>query len=130
MPTGNTLSTVNLTAAGGTMTQDVHVAGEDFLTVIAQIGPTATAAGDVSVTVTPFLADLESTDHGGGPTLAPAAMVLTQDTTAPGIAAALAAGVASVMVRVRVTGIDKVRITLKNNNATTALPGRLDFYFD
>ena len=135
MPSGNLLSGNNGTpatipAAGGTLVQDVRVEGEDQLTVIADLGPTATAAGDVNLTIQPFLTDLEATDHNGGPQLADAGLDLVQTTIYPGVAAYLASGHARVMVRVQVSGFDKVRIVLKNNNATTALPGRIDFYFD
>ena len=130
MPSGNKLSSANLAAAGGTLTQDVVVEGEDEITVIGDIGPTATAAGDVTVAIQPFLTDLESTDHGNGPALADVGLDLVQTTIYPGVAAYLAGGHARVMVRVNVKGIAKVRLVLTNHNATTALPGRLDFYFD
>lgn len=130
MPSANALSSGTIAAAGGTFTQDVTVSDSDFLTVIGDLGPTAAAAGDVSVKIVPYLTDLESTDHGNGPTLADAGLALVQDTNDPGVAAYLAGGHARVMVRVRTRGIEKVRLILTNNNATTALPGRLDFYFD
>lgn len=130
MPSANALSSGNLAANGGQLKQDVTVSGEDFLTVIGDIGPTAAAAGDVQVQVVPYLSDLESTDHGNGPTLADVSLALAQSTNDPGVAAVLAGNHARVMVRMRVTGIDKVQIILTNKNATTALPGRLDFYFD
>jgi hypothetical protein len=132
LPSANALSTGNVAAAGGTLKQDVVTAGEDFLTVIASLGPTAAAAGDVSVKVVPYLTDLESTDHGNGPTIADAGLALVQSTNDPGVAAYLNATdhIARVMVRVRVSGIERVQLVLTNNNATTALPGRLDFYFD
>lgn len=134
MPSGNLLSGNNgtsatLGAAGGTLVQDVTVEGEDQLTVIGDIGPTATAAGDVSIVIQPYLTDLESTDHGGGPTLADAGLDLVQTTIFPGVAAYLSGNHARQMVRVQVTGFAKVRIILTNHNAS-ALPGRIDFYVD
>lgn len=129
MPSANAVSNGTIAAAGGKLTQDVRTASSDFLTVIADLGPTATAAGDVSVKVIPYLTDLESTDHGNGPTLADTGLALVQDTNDPGVAAYLASGHARVMVRVRLQGIERVQLQLTNNNATTALPARLDWYF-
>jgi hypothetical protein len=129
LPSGNALG-ASVAHSGGTLVQDVDVSHEDELTVIATLGPTATAAGDVSVQVVPFLTDLESTDHGNGPTLADTGLDLVQTTIDPGVAAYLKTGVARVMVRVHVTGFEKVRLVLTNNNTSTNLPGRLDFYFD
>jgi hypothetical protein len=126
------VSSGNVAAAGGTLTQEVYVAGEDFLTVIGSLGPTAAAAGDVSVKIVPYLSFLASTDHGGEGTVADAGLALVQSTNDPGVAAYLNATdhLARVMVRVRVTGFEKVSLVLTNNNATTALPGRIDWFFD
>lgn len=127
MPSANIVSAS--VAASGNLTQNVVTAGEDFLTVIGDLGPTATAASDITVGVVPYLADYESTDHGNGPTLADTGLDLVQTTVDPGVAAYLANGHARMMVRVRVTGIDQVQLQLTNHNAA-ALPARLDFYFD
>lgn len=126
MPAANAVS--ESVAAGGTLEQDVNVAAEDFLTVIGDVGPGASAAGDVSVVAIPYLSDSDS-DFGGGPTLADSSMALVQDTEVPGVAAALANGHARVMVRLRVMGFEKVRLVLTNHHAS-ALPARLDFYVD
>lgn len=130
MPSANALSPANIAHAGGKLTQDVVVGTANFLTVIGDLGPTATAAADVSLKIVPYLTDLESTDHGNGPTLADAGLALVQSTNDPGVAAYLAGGHARVMVRVHVNGIARVQLQLINNNATTDLPGRLDFYLN
>lgn len=140
MPSGKKVSTANLTAAGGTMFLDVSVEGEDQLTVIGDLGPTATAAGDVTVAVQPYLSDYmdpaRQSGSGGSdgvqadPALADAGLDLVQTTIYPGVAAYLAGGHARVLVRVEVTGFDKVRVVLTNHNATTALPARLDVFYD
>lgn len=133
-------SSANLAAAGGTLTFDLFVEGEDQLTVIGDLGPTATAAGDVSIAVQPYRADYidGATQSGSGqtggaiadPALADAGLDLVQTTIYPGVAAYLASGHSRVMVRVDVTGFDKVRIVLTNHNATTALPARIDAFYD
>ncbi len=127
MPSANHVS--SSVASSGKLTQDVATAGEDFLTVIADVGPGATAATDVSVGVVPYLTDYEPTDHGNGPTLADTGLDLVQTTVDPGVAAYLAGGHARVMVRVRVTGVERVQLQVTNHN-TSALPARVDFYFD
>ena len=129
MPAAVLVSPSNVAAAGGTLVQDVTVEGADEITVIGDLGPTATAAGDVSVAVQPYLADNELTDYGNGPALADAGLDLVQTTIYPGVAAYLASGHARVMVRVDVKGFTKVRLVLTNHNATTALPARLDYFF-
>lgn len=129
MPAAVLVSPSNVAAAGGTLVQDVTVEGEDEITVIGDLGPTATAASDVSIAVQPYLADNEPTDHGNGPALADAGLDLVQTTIYPGVAAYLASGHARVMVRVDVKGFSKVRLVLTNHNATTALPARLDYFY-
>ena len=131
MPAAVLVSPSNVPAGGGTLVQDVNVEGEDEITVIGTLGPTAAAASDVSVSVQPYLADNEATDKGNGPTLADAGLDLVQTTIYPGVAAYLNATdhIARVMVRVDVKGFSKVRLVLKNNNATTALPARLDYFY-
>lgn len=140
MASGKTTSGANLAAAGGTLVIDVYVEGEDELTVIGDLGPTATAAGDVTIAVQPFLSDYVDPvrssggdDSENGPVtvaLADAGLDLVQTTIYPGVAAYLASGHARVMERVQVKGFDKVRIILTNHNATTALPARIDYFFD
>lgn len=140
MAAGKKVSTANLAAAGGTLTIDLDVEGEDQLTVIGDLGPTATAAGDVTVAVQPYLSDyMDGAQQSGSgtndgyqndPALADAGLDLVQTTIYPGVAAYLAGGHARVLVRVEVTGFGKVRLVLTNHNATTALPARLDFFYD
>ena len=129
MPAAVLVSPSNVAANGGTLVQDVTVEGADEITVIGDLGPTATAAGDVTVAVQPYLADNEASDKGNGPTLADAGLDLVQTTIYPGVAAYLTGGHARVMVRVDVKGFTKVRLVLTNHNATTALPARLDYFF-
>lgn len=135
------VSTSNIAAAGGTLFLDLYVEGEDEITVIGDLGPTAAAAGDVSIAVQPYLSDVVDPvrasggdDSVGGayndPALADAGLDLLQTTIYPGVAAYLANGHARVMQRVNVKGFIKVRVVLKNNNATTALPGRIDAFYD
>jgi len=110
----------NIAAAGGTMTQDVVVGGSEFLTVIGTLGPTAAAAGDVSISVQPYLDNPNGADQGQ--TLSDATVPALETGTA-----VLANSKAQQVVRFRVSGMRKVQVVLKNNNATTALPGRVDF---
>lgn len=105
--------------AGATLTQDVVVGGSQFLTVIGIIGPTATAAGDVSVQVFPFLDD----PNGAGLEQTVTDLPLP---TVDAVAAILASSKAQILGRYRVSGIRRVRISLKNNNVG-ALPGEIDF---
>lgn len=127
---GAVISTGNVAAAGGTFTQDIFPGSEDFLTVIADIGPTAAAAADIGVKVIPYLGYVASIDEGSEPnTVADAGLALVQSTNDPGVAAYLVGGHARVMVRVRVSGIEKLRIVVTNNNATTALPARIDWFY-
>lgn len=139
MAAGKKVSSANLAAAGGTLTLDLMVEGEDQLTVIGDLGPTATAAGDITIAVQPFLSDYVDNARVSGsgstagfvdPALADAGLDLVQTTIYPGVAAYLATGHARQMVRVDVTGFDKVRVVLTNHNATTALPARLDVFYD
>lgn len=124
-------------AASGTLNFDVSTEGLEDLTVIGQIGPTATAAGDVAVTVQPYLSDYQDSAWRSGsgtndgpqtdPALADVGLDLVPTTIYPGVSAYLSGGVARVMVRIRVVGFAAVRITLKNNNVA-ALPGRIDYF--
>jgi hypothetical protein len=130
-------STSNLAAAGGTLFIDQVVESFKEITVIGDLGPTATAAGDVSIKVQPFLADVEdvasisgsdSDDAYQSVGLADAGLDLVQTTIYPGVAAYLASGHSRVMQRLDVAGFIIVRVILTNNNATTALPARLDVF--
>lgn len=124
-------------AAGQTLNFDVSTEGMEDLTIIGDIGPTATAAGDVAVTVQPYLSDYQDAAWRSGsgttdglqadPALADVGLDLVPTTIYPGVAAYLAGGHARVMVRMRVVGFGMVRITLKNNNVA-ALPGRIDYF--
>lgn len=138
MAAAKKVSTANLAAAGGTLTWDIDVEGLDEITVIGDLGPTATAAGDITVAIQPYLADYQDGvwQSGGGtnegvqndPALADAGLDLVQTTIYPGVAAYLASGHARVMVRVDLKGFGKVRLVLTNHNATTALPARIDYF--
>lgn len=141
MAAGKKVSTANLAAAGGTLTLDVDVEGQDELTVIGDLGPTAAAASDITIAVQPYLSDVVDPVRASGgddslagpyadPALADAGLDLVQTTIYPGVTAYLAGGHARVMERVSVTGFIKVRVVLTNHNATTALPARIDVFFD
>jgi hypothetical protein len=116
----NKVSSGTIAAAGGTMTQDVATGGYEFLTVIGTLGPTAAATGDISLSVQPFLDNPDGNDQNQ--TLADVLVPALETGTA-----VLANNKAQQIVRYRVAGIRKVRIVLKNANASTALPGRVDF---
>jgi hypothetical protein len=116
------------------LTQDVVVGGSEFLTVLALAGPTATAAGDISVTLQQYRDDKadpvtypgstgpsSGTSTGSGPTIAPI-NVPTLETSA----AVLVSNVAYVWARYRVAGLHRVQIQAKNNNVGT-LPVEIDF---
>jgi hypothetical protein len=131
-------SSANLSAAGGTLTWDVDVEGMDEITVIGDLGPTATAAGDITVAIQPYLSDYQdgAWQSGSGtndgyqndPALADVGLDLVQTTIYPGVAAYLSGGHARIMIRVDLKGFGKVRIVLTNHNATTALPARIDYF--
>lgn len=109
-------------AAGSSLTQDVFTGGSETLTVIGVVGNAANAAGaagDVVISVQPFLDDAVRQDQT--PTLA--------DVLLPSIetgVAVLANSRAQQLVRFRVSGINRVRIFIKNNNAA-AKPVEADF---
>lgn len=140
MAAGKKVSSGTIAAAGGTLKQDLDVEGVDEITVIGDLGPTAAAATDVSIAVQPYLSDYQDgawqsgsgTNEGyqNDPALADAGLDLIQTTIYPGVAAYLSGGHARVMQRLDVKGFGKVQIILKNNNASTALPGRIDFFFE
>lgn len=104
-------------ASGATLNQDVVLGASEWLTVIAIVGPTATAAADVSVNVQPY------TDESS--TVAPVLAPLNLP-TADAVAAVLSASRAYIFARYRVAGIRKVQIQAKNANVG-ALPVEIDF---
>jgi hypothetical protein len=119
---------------GTTLTQDVRCGGSEFLSVLALAGPTATAAGDITLVVQPYRDDLadkttypgstgpsSGTSTGAGPTLAPIALPVLETT-----AAVLVGNVAYVYARYRVAGLHSVQIQAKNNNVGT-LPVEIDY---
>lgn len=121
-------------ATGTTLLQDVNVSGVEFLTILALAGPTATAAGDITLVVQPYRDDkADATTYPGstgpssgtstsaGPTLAPIALPTLEST-----AAVLVSNIAYVFARYRVAGLHRVQIQAKNNNAGT-LPVEIDF---
>ena len=138
MAAANRKASSNVAAAGGTFTWDIDVEGMDEITVIGDLGPTATAAGDITVAIQPYLSDyMDGAQQSGSgtndgyqndPALADAGLDLVQTTIYPGVSAYLSGGHARVMVRVDLKGFGKVRLVLTNHNATTALPARLDFF--
>jgi hypothetical protein len=139
MALGKKVSAGNIAANGGTLVLDVYIEGAEELTIIGDLGPTAAAAGDVTIAVQPFLSDYADPVRSSGgddsvagpytdPALADAGLDLVQTTIYPGVAAYLANGHARVMERVQVSGFDKLRIVLTNHNASTALPGRIDYF--
>jgi hypothetical protein len=102
-------------ATGATLNQDLDTGAEEWLTVIAVVGTAANAAGaagDVSVNVLPYLDDSVSGLQGAAKTLAPLNLP-----TADSIAAVLSSSRAYVLARYRISGISKVQIQAKNNNA-------------
>ena len=119
---------------GTTLTQDVAVGGSEYLSVLALAGPTAGAAGDITLAVQPYRDDKpdpvtypgatgpsSGTTMGAGPTLAPISLP-----TLDSAAAVLVSGVAYVWARYRVAGLHRVQIQAKNNNAGT-LPVEIDY---
>jgi hypothetical protein len=108
--------------AGATLTQDVAVGGSEFLVVTGRVGnagSAATAAGDVVISVQPYMDDEKSDSSGGtlSDALAPALETGT---------AVLANSTAQQVVRYRVSGWRKVQVVVKNNNAA-AKPVTIDF---
>jgi len=124
MPGSYTSGSVATTAV---LAQDLTVSEEEWLTVIAVAGPTATAAGDISVAVLPYLSDRPGASGQNAP-LAPATLPLAVTTQEPGTAAVLAAGKAYVLARYAVTGLDKVQVQAKNNNVGT-LPVEINAFY-
>jgi hypothetical protein len=104
-------------AAGATVTQDVLLGATETLTVIAAVGPTATASGDVVVTVQPYTDE----DRGSPSVLAPMALNAF-DAVGP----TLVAGQAWKLSQFKVAGYRRVQIQVKNNNVG-ALPVEFTF---
>lgn len=111
----------NLTAAGGTLSVDQVVKGATWLTVIVQVGSAGTpavAGADVNSWVIPYLEDGSTLLGGNG-------ALLQADSSS---AATLNGSKAIRTYRYRLGGVAKVQITLQNANATTALPGQIDWF--
>lgn len=103
-------------ATGSSLTVDMPVGGNEWLTVIGVVGTAASPAalaGDVAVTVQPFLQDA-STGAPDNSTLSD--LVLAPIDT---VAAVFANNRAQTLSRFRVAGLTRVRIFVKNNNAAT-----------
>lgn len=114
-------STVDI-AAGASLTQDVQLGGTEFLTVTALVGSAgnaAGAAGDVSVTVSPYLDDATPATPLGS--VSPLPLPVLESA-----AAVLVASRAVIFARYRVSGISRVQIAVKNNNVA-AKPAEANF---
>jgi len=96
--------------AGAQQVFDASVGASDFITVEGSAGPGATAAGDLSVQVFPYMAD--GVTISGTPLPAVAAT---------GYAGTLSGGYSQLLQKYDVAGVDMVRVIFKNNNAG-ALP--------
>ena len=118
--------TSNSINASATLNADLDTGASEWLTVIAVLGNAgnaAGAAGDISVSVLPYLDDAISGAQGATRTLAP----LPLPTVADGVVAAvLSAPRAYVMARYHVAGLSKVQIQAKNNNIA-AKPVEIDY---
>jgi hypothetical protein len=102
-------------ATGASLTQDVAVGGSETLTVVGVVGSVANAAGastDVVISVQPYHDD-EKSDSSAG-TLADVLIPAIETGTA-----VLANSAAQQFARFRVSGLRKVRISVKNNNAAS-----------
>lgn len=109
-------------APSGTLTQDVATGGSEFLTVTALVGTVAAAAGaagDVTLTVSPYLDDATPAVPTGSVSALPLPSVESA-------AAVLVASRAVVFARYRVSGINRVQIAVKNNNVA-AKPAEANF---
>jgi hypothetical protein len=99
--------------AAAFLNQDVQLGGSEFLTITAVVGTAAsaaTAAGDVVLTVAPYLDDATPAAPVGSVSPLPLP-------TLESAAAVLVASRAYVFARYRVAGINRVQIQVKNNNA-------------
>jgi hypothetical protein len=96
--------------AGAVSNLEASVGASDFITVEGDLGPTASAAGDLTVQVFPYSPDGSTLM---GTPLTPVAGI--------GYAGTLVAAHSQLVQRFDVMGIDKVRVVFKNNNAG-ALP--------
>jgi hypothetical protein len=110
MPTESLLTRAKIEAvslATGVSTfMDAPVSDTDFVTVQADM--TGAANGDLTITVVPFEADGNTLS---GVALPPASGI--------GAGPTFASGRVTALLQYNVQGIDKVRITFKNNNAGT-----------
>ena len=115
--------------------QDVVVGGSEYLTILAVVGPTATALGDVAVQLQQYRDDKadpvtypgstgpsSGTTTGAGPTLAPI-NIPTLEAQATNV---LSGGLAYAWVRYRVAGLHRVQIQVQQKNVS-ALPVEIDF---
>lgn len=117
------VANTNIAGAGGTLNQDLDTGAEEWLTVIAVVGSAAnaaSAAGDVSVNVLPYLDD--ATGPLGARTLSPLNLP-----TADAVAAVLSSSRAYILGRFRISGLSKVQIQAKNNNAA-AKPVEINYF--
>lgn len=98
------------------------VKGSEWLTVIGKLGSAGTPAGavtDINVFVNPYLEDDSQPTNIAG-------VGLSADATTT--SAAVVAGVIWQVRRFRLGGVQKVKISLQNANASTALPGQFDWF--
>lgn len=103
-------NTVASLGAGATSIMEASVAGTDFITLDGDLGPTATAAGDLTAQVFPYAPDGNTLM---GTPIPPVAGF--------GYAGTLLAAHSQLMQKYDVSGIDHVRVIFKNNNVG-ALP--------
>lgn len=106
--------------AGSTLTQDVNVGGSEWLTILVQVGNAGNAAGAATDAV---LSVQQYVDTSGGGNFAVAPINIP---TVESSAAVLVGSTAYVWARYRVSGITRVQIQAKNNNAA-AKPVEIDF---
>jgi hypothetical protein len=106
-------------ATGVSLNQDVVVGGVDYLTILAiagSAGTPAAAAGDITIVVHPY------TDDAANPAAVNPVSLPVLDTSNN----LLQGGQASLLNRFRVTGLHKVQIVARNNNAGS-LPVEINF---
>jgi hypothetical protein len=106
-------------ASGSTLNQDVDTAQASQLSVLGVVGPTATAAGDVSIAVFPYR------ESATGVSTAPVLGIAAIPALAAG-AAVLGGNLAELAQSFNVAGYAKVQIQVKNNNVG-ALPVEIDY---
>jgi hypothetical protein len=101
-------------AAGGTTFLDIDCAGDSELTIDADL--VATAAGDLAVTVVPY----EGTDNATLLANAPLPVIRSSGPT-------LGGGTSSFTGTYDVSGVSRVRVVVKNNNAGAENLNRLSW---